>query len=443
MRRLLHVLSHPVASNALWLYGQQFAVTILPLVTLPYLTRVLGPSELGIVVVTQSFSFTLALVIEYGFPLTGPREAAARRGNPEALAETVAAVQGAKAALCGVAVLLGLAAWPLVPAFRAHPELVALALGTAVLQGMSPWWLFGGLEKMRGPATLELGLRVLTVVVILAVVDDRTDGALVLLVYLIVQGLSTLLLTGWMYRLVAPRAPDRAEVVERLRAGWILFVSSGAVAAYTTATVFLLGLLVTPAQVAFYAAAERVVRAGMRVLSAVEAAVYPRVSFLVASGRPERADRLALLTLGGLGGVSVLCAAALFLLAPVLVDVVFGEDFGPSVGVLRVLALVVPLGLGALTITQQWLLPRGLERWTTRVVLVAGALNIVLLLALTPLLGIRGTAWALVIVEAVTLVGQLLIMRRFGLLPRRRRGGERPRATDTSPRARRGAGSSA
>jgi len=414
--RLLAALRHPVASNAAWLYAQSFAITLLPLVTLPYLTRVLGPSELGVVLFTQSFAFLLALVAEYGFGLSGARAAAGRREDPAGLADVVAGIQGAKVALCVACVGLALVAWPLVPAFRAQPELVALGLATGILQGLSPWWLFAGLEVMRRPAALELALRGLTVVAIVVLVDDAGDGAIVLGIYLAAQALSTLPLTVWLYRLVAWRPPTWQLTRAALRDGWILFVSGGAVALYTSANVFLLGLLVAPAQLAFFAAAEKTIRAAMRVLSAVEAAVYPRISFLVSQGRTSRADQLALMTLVGLAGVSLLCALALFLLAPVVVELVFGPAFAPSVEVLRVVAFAIPLGLAALTISQQWLLPRGLERYTTLVVICTGVVNPVALLVLTPAFGIVGAAWSLLAVEAMALSGQLLVMRRVGLL---------------------------
>lgn len=441
--KLTHVLRHPVASNALWLYAQQIALTLLPLVTLPYLSRVLGPESLGIVVFTQAFGFTLALVVDYGFHLSASREVAARREDPDRLADAVAGVQGAKALLCGACVALALAAWSLVPAFAEQPELLALGLLTALLQGMSPWWFLGGMEYMRKPAMYELGLRLGTVAALLALVDDAGDAALVLAIYLVAQALSTVPLMAWMYRLVAWRAPTRALVSEAMRSGWVLFVASGAVVAYTSANVFLLGLLVPVAQVAFFAAADRVVRAGIRVLSAVMAAVYPRTSFLVASDRADRADRLALVTLLALEAVAVLCALGLVVLAPLLVEVVFGPRFEPTVEVLRILAALLPLALAAAALGQLWLLPRGLERYPTRVTLLAGALSVGSMLLVTPRFGIVGAAWALIAVEVLTVTGNLAIMWKVGLLRTLSLRPPPAPPSGTAPRARRGAGSSA
>lgn len=67
--RLSQVFRGRTAQNLLALYGVQFANYLLPLITLPYLTRVLGPESWGSLVVVQSFAQYLSLLVEYGFNL--------------------------------------------------------------------------------------------------------------------------------------------------------------------------------------------------------------------------------------------------------------------------------------------------------------------------------------------------------------------------------------
>ncbi len=136
--RIRAALRHPLTVNALALYAGQFALTILPLVVLPYLARVLGPRELGVVVFVQYFSFLLGAVLEYGFGWSASREVARCREDPEALEATVAGVMGAKAVLLAASGAIALAAWPLVPLFRESPELLALGVALMLGQGLLP-----------------------------------------------------------------------------------------------------------------------------------------------------------------------------------------------------------------------------------------------------------------------------------------------------------------
>src|ERR1051326_2269228 len=92
-------LRHPVVQNALALYSVQFAEYALPLITVPYLARVLQPAGWGMVVYAQNFSVWLVLVLEYGFSFSATREIARHRDDPKKQADVAAGVIGANALL--------------------------------------------------------------------------------------------------------------------------------------------------------------------------------------------------------------------------------------------------------------------------------------------------------------------------------------------------------
>ncbi len=397
----------------------QFVLTVLPIVTLPWLAHALGPSELGVVVFVQSFSFLLSILVEYGFGLSATRAVARARDDREALAGTVAGVQGAKLLLVGVVTAAAAAALALVPRFREDPDLLAFAWGLAVLQGCNCGWFFTGVERMRVNAAVEVGVRLTAAAAIILLVRDPGDGRTVLWIWLLSAGASLALTTAIMYRAVPFRRPASAARRDALATGWALFVATAAVSLYTSATVFLLGLVVSSAQLALFSAAERVVRASMRATGALGAATYPRVTFLLNSGREDRAQRLAVLSLAALTALGVATAVALNLLAPWIVRVFLGAEFSGAVPVLRVLALLVPVASVGATLYSQWLLPRGLDRTASRIVGAAAVLNVVSTLVLGSTVGILGVAGALVALELGIAVAAATIIRRRGLAPTR------------------------
>jgi O-antigen/teichoic acid export membrane protein len=130
-------------------------------------------------------------------------------------------------------------------------------------------------------------------------------------------------------------------------------------------TVFTLGLVVSTTQVALYGSAQRLISAAARATSPIGTVTYPRVNHLVATGREDRAQRLASLTLLSTTAIASLGAAFLIVLAPQLIDVLFGDEFRGGTAILRALALTLPLHAVAITLSRQWLLPRGLDRLST------------------------------------------------------------------------------
>jgi PST family polysaccharide transporter len=412
-------LRHPVAQNATALYAVQFVLTVLPLITLPWLARVLGPGELGIVVFVQSFSFTLGIVVEYGFGLSATRQIARRRGDREAMARTVAAVLGARLRLIVAATGVALVALLLVPRFRASPELLAFGWAMAVLQGLNPTWFFTGLERLRLVAGIDVTIRLLTAVAIVGLVRHEDEGARVLWIWTLGALSSVTVLTALLYREVPFRRPTAPASRSALRAGGALFLGTAAVSLYTSATVFMLGLVVSSAQLAIFAAAERVVRAAVRATGPVSAAAFPRVNHLLEAGRHGRAQRLSGTVLGAVLTLGIITAGAIELLAPQLVHVLFGTEFTESVPILRVLALLLPpIAIGS-TLSTLWLIPHRLDRLSTTVALACGAVNV----ALTPVVGASagaiGAAWVLVGIETAAALTLFRLIRARGLLPSR------------------------
>src|SRR4051812_26576703 len=86
-----------------------------PLLTIPYLARVLGPENWGPVIAAQGLGIWLTLVLEYGFELTGTRAIAGARTKPHTLPDVVHQVQSAKALLAVAAAPVAVIAAVAVP----------------------------------------------------------------------------------------------------------------------------------------------------------------------------------------------------------------------------------------------------------------------------------------------------------------------------------------
>src|SRR5580704_19568321 len=105
-RSVSKLLKHKLVQNAASLYGVQIATYAVPLVTIPYLARVLGVSGWGLVAIAQGFGSYIALLGEYGFGLSATREVARQRDDREKLADIFAGVLGAKLALLAISIPL-------------------------------------------------------------------------------------------------------------------------------------------------------------------------------------------------------------------------------------------------------------------------------------------------------------------------------------------------
>lgn len=400
-----------LVQNALTLYGVHAAGLLLPLVTIPYLARVLRPEGWGLVVFAQSFAAWLALLLEFGFYLSATRLIARVREDRRRVAEVVADVQGARGLLLLVLAVVGLAAYALVPAFRQDPRLLVWAWLSAVAQGLTPFWYFQGVERMRGAALLEVGGRAAATAGIFLFVKGTGDGWLVLALQAVTGFLWVAIATSWVYREVDLVRPRLRGAMAMLREAAGLFLFRGATGLYIQANSFLLGLVASAPVVGYFGGAEKIVRAGTGLLHPATQALYPRISHLAATDRQvaQRLVRLSLMLVGGLGvGLGLIIALG----APVLVRLLLGPGYEPAVPILRTLSLLLPIIALGTVLGIQWALPMGFDRPFYSLVLGAGLLNVVLALLLAPRFGAEGMAISVVLADSMVSGGLLLLAWR-------------------------------
>jgi PST family polysaccharide transporter len=390
---------HGLMQNVLALLSVQFFRKILPLLTIPYLARVLGPGSWGLVAIFQSLAMCTVLVIEFGFQLSATRQIARSRNSGESVAGVFAGVLGAQMvlAVCAVSGILLFSSW--VPVLKEHPAMLASCLLWAVAEGINPIWYFLGMERMKIVATLEICSKTAAAVAMFALVHSPEDTGIVMALQAIAPLLSIVAALWIVYRDIPFQLPSVALVRDALVTGWPMFVMRSAESLYTLANAFVLGMFAGPTVVGYFAGPEKISRALVGVFNPVRETLYPRISKLVHTS-PAQASRLARIGMIVTGSGGLLMGVFVFCSAPFLVKIVLGAQFGPAVGVLRMLAILPPLISVTQSVGMQWLLPLGKEHAVTRILVMAGMINLVLAFVLVPKHAHIGMAWAVICAEA-------------------------------------------
>ena len=408
--RLSDFLRHTLVQNALSLYGVQIAGYVLPIITIPYLARVLGASGWGLLAFAQAFGSYWAVLGEYGFSLSATREVAYHRDNREKLTEILAGVLGAKGLLAAASLPFALLARLWIPAFRDHPGLLWAGMFWALAQGFNIMWFFSGFERLRLVAGLDISAKALTTIGIFVLVRAPEDASLVL----VLQGTGFLLSfavgLGLVYRELPVRLPTWNSCRGALRMGWSMFLFRSSVSLYTAGNAFILGLFVSPQVVGYYAGAEKISRAFLGLLAPVCQTLYPRLSHLVHRER-DRAARLARVGVALMAGGGTVIGVVVFFIAPLLVRIILGNDFAEAAPVLRILSLLMPLVGVNVALGIQWMLPLGLERAFNMIIVLAGLVNIGMATALASDYKGLGMAWAVVCAEAFVAVSIYAVLR--------------------------------
>lgn len=399
--------------NLLAMIAWQVGNYLVPLATFPYLTRMLGPTNFGILGYASAIAVYGVLWTDWGFNLSGPRAIAERRGDKAAINELIWSIIFAKTLLCLVSLLvLGVAM-----RFDRHTAAalpVVLTSWIAVVSNVFTLnWVLQGLERFSLFAAVSLVGRFATLPLIFVFVKSAGDVAIAAAIQALAPCLTGLFSLLMVRRLGLLGQPGQAwrSAARRLAQGTDMFLSTISVSLFGVTNTVLLAALSGPYQVGLYAAADRIKTVGNTVPAQINTVLYPRVSALMLD-RPRSAAKLTALGAAAtlaITGVGVLAVSAL---SGYVTSVILGRGFGAAAPVLTLLCLATVFGNLAYLLGLQVLVPFANGMLRSIVMLLAGILNIGLSFALIPSLGARGAAWALLIAEAVILTVFALVIAR-------------------------------
>ena len=398
------------------LYGIQICTYALPLITIPYLARVLGPAGWGLTSLAQAFGLYIAVLVEYGFNYSATRETARYRDDPERLSALVSGVLGAKAVLGLLVVPFALVARLFVPALSHDPRLFWAGVLFGSGMGFSMMWYFQGFERMRLVASIDIVTRALATAGIFLWVHTPQDGWKVPALYGALFWLSELVTLMLIWRELPFRAPSRAAVIDALRTGWSMFLFRTSTVLYAAGNTFVLGFFAPPQMVGFYAGAEKINKSANGLLGPLPQALYPRLSYLLHRTRGEASElfrfSFVAMTAGG-----ALLGLVMLVFAPLLVRLLLGPGYEPAVPALRIMAALPLLVALNSVMGVQWMIPLSMERQLNWIVVLAGLVNLGAAVLLAPALAHVGMAVAVVTAELFITIAIFYVLRKRRLDP--------------------------
>jgi PST family polysaccharide transporter len=204
-------------------YGIHFANQALPLITVPYLSRTLGPAGWGLLAMAQAFGMYGNLVVDYGFVYSATRRLATADTSSE-IEETIASVSGAKILLSAGALAAAFAAYLFVPLFHQHPVLLWMAVASEIVKALLPVYYFYGIQRVAIASLLDISARAMAAAGIFIFVHHPNDSWKVFALTGITAAV-TVVIGHWLIRRrYVLRWPRMREGWHVLREGWAMFL---------------------------------------------------------------------------------------------------------------------------------------------------------------------------------------------------------------------------
>lgn len=328
-------------SNYLSLSGTQAFNYILPLITVPYLVRVLGPEKYGLILFAQSFISYFSILTDYGFALSATRDISVNRHDHAKVSEIVSAVMTIKTLLMILSLIILCLLIFGIERFREDWFIYILTFGTVLGNVLFPKWYFQGIEKMKIIALLDIVTKLIFTVSIFIFIKSAND-------YIYVPMLNSIgfILVGLVGLFMAIkqsegvlRVPRKSEIIEQLKKGWRIFISGLAMSVYTTSNNFILGIFTTPLIVGYFGAAEKIILAVRNLINPASQTLYPYFCKLATDSR-YKALKILRKMRNFIGAATFFMSLSLFIFAPQIVNLILGPQYEPSIIVIRILSFI-------------------------------------------------------------------------------------------------------
>lgn len=377
--------------------------------TFPYLTRVLGPDQFGMLAYAMAMATYATLLTEWGFNLGGPKAVVECKGDARSINALIRSIAGAKACLCAISFV----ALAVLISFDKHIAASASVMFWSwlgvVANVFTLYWLFQGMERFHLIAAMVIVNRVVTLPLTFLFVHGPGDVAIAAAIQSAGPLVAALFSVAIALRFGVLRWPAVSvrAVVQRLKDGADMFVSTASVSLFGVANTVILASFSGTYQVGLYAAADKIRTVGNMVPAQLAAVLYPRITSTLKTD-PKAAARLTLIGAAVTVLISIGGVACISLFSDIAIRIVLGTQYGGASKVLVVLCCSTLFGNLAYFLGLQVLVPFGESRKRSLVMLGAGCFNVGMALILVPRFGAMGAAVSLLIAEAIVLAAYLV-----------------------------------
>ena len=386
---------------------------IFPLITAPYISRVLEPDGVGIFNFANTYVGYFSLFALLGIPTYGIREVAKRRDDKEALSLLVSQLISI-ACFCTIAVSIIFFISISVVEQLSENYLLFLIAGFGIyLAPIKINWIFQGLEEFGFITIRSLVIRTVSILCLFIFVRQKDD----LLVYVILNVLGGVAADIWNFVSMRSRGiklhPALKGLEKHMKSLLILFASTIAISLYTMIDTLMLGFISDYSEVGYYNNASHLVRMILVAIGSLSTVAVPRISYYMKNSDILKTNDLVDKSFSLMSLMLFPITIGIICMSSTFIPLFFGQKFVDAVTPLIILGfMMVPLGFNNLTGTQI-LIGMGLDKYFLYSMLFGAVANFCLNLFLIPSMGANGASLSSTLAETIVLLATLYFVFKY------------------------------
>lgn len=386
----------------------QILVLIIPLITAPYIARVIGAEGTGIRSYTYSIAYYFMLVTKLGVNNYGNRSIAKVRDDKQSLSVTFWSIYSFQL-IMGIAMLFAYLLYVFL--FDDKFRVISLIQSFYIISAaLDITWFFFGLEDFKKTIAISTVVRVINAVLIFLFVKTRTDLWKYALIMSGMTCLSQLVLWEFVRNKISFVKVTKEDIVKHIKPNFILFIPVIAVSLYKIMDKIMLGALTAISEVGFYENAERVIDIPLCAITALGTVMLPRMSNIIAKGKTEQVKEYISKSTEFIMFLSYAMALGLMAVGYKFAPLFFGKEFQKTGLLIILLSSTLPFISFANVLRTQYLIPNEQDKPYIKSIFLGAIVNLIVNFILIPKYQSIGACYGTIAAEISVMLYQSYIV---------------------------------
>ena len=401
-----------VIKNFLYNVSYQLLTIILPLITVPYVSNILGAEGIGNYAFTYANMQYFVIFGMVGITLYGNRQIAYVRDNKEKLRNTFFSIYTLQLITTTISFILYLI---FVLVFNnGDYKWLYIVQGINIIASMTDIsWLFMGLEQFKKTVVRNTIVKLASLASIFIFVKSSNDTV----IYTLILALSALIgnLTFWFYvpKAIGFKSIKISGLNLHLKASLALFIPQIAIQIYVLLDRTMLGTITDTVQVGFYENSQKIVKIVLTLATAIGTVMMPKIANTVASGDMKKVKYYIKNSFFFVSALSIPLMFGLMGVAPELSPWFFGNNFVGIEKLIVISSLIILAISWSNVLGMQLLVPLNKTKEFTISVTSGAIINFVLNLVLIKKFGAIGSCISTIIAEFTVTSVQFYLIKDF------------------------------
>ena len=399
-----------VAKNYIYNLSYQILVIIIPLITTPYISRVLGAENIGIYSYTLSISAFFILFGSLGIALYGKREIAYHQKNKEEYSKIFWEVLILRMILMSISLVIFYFSFVTKEQYQIYYKILMLEI---LANCVDISWFFQGLEEFKKTVIRNMIVKVISIVCIFVFVKDRNDLTKYFLIYVLSILIGNLSLWFYLPKFLTKVKIRYLKIWRHIKPTLYLFIPQIAIEVYTLLDRTMIGTIISDkSEVGFYDQSQKIIKMLLTIITSLGTVMLPRIASNFASGKKKKIAKYLKKSFNMVFFLSFPMIFGIISVSSIFVPKFFGEGYGKVAILMNVISpIILFIGLSNV-IGTQYLLPTKRQKEFTISVVCGAIVNFIINISLIWNFGAIGASIGTVIAELTVAIVQIFFIRK-------------------------------